>query len=192
MKIKMKKIAFSSLVLATMVAFSACNSNTSNKSEDTAEVAEEQNEETVADSLEDDTEFAVVAADGGMMEVQLGELAQTNAASADVKKFGKMMVDDHSKANTELKTLAQQKNITLPMALSDEKKKKYDELAAKKGAEFDKAYVDFMVEDHKKDISEFEEAAKDAKDPDVKSWAAGKVPTLKHHLEEVEKIDAKM
>jgi putative membrane protein len=190
MKLIMKKITLSSMVVASMLLFSACSNN---KSDDTKEVAEEQNEQKLDDTnLEDDSEFAVAAADGGMLEVQLGELAQTNGASADVKKFGETMVKDHSKANEELKALAQQKNITLPMSLSDDKQKKYDDLSKKKGADFDKAYASYMVDDHKEDISEFEEAAKDAKDPEVKSWAAGKVPTLKHHLEMAEALkDAK-
>ncbi|NIJ55826.1 DUF4142 domain-containing protein [Dyadobacter arcticus] len=186
----MKKITLSTLALAAMMAFSSCNNN---KAEDSKEVAEEQNEETLDETkLEDDSEFAVAAADGGMMEVKLGELAQSNAASADVKKFGETMSKEHGKANDELKALAGKKSITLPMALSDARQKDYDDLAAKKGEEFDKAYISFMVDDHKKDISEFEEAAKDAKDADVKTWAAGKVPTLKHHLEMAEAIhDAK-
>lgn len=185
----MKKITLSILMAATIMAFTACNSN---KTEDSKEIAEEQNEAKLdTTALEDDSEFAVAAADGGLMEVQLGELAQKNAASADVKKFGEMMVKDHSKASEELKTLAAQKNITLPTMLSDDKQKKYDDLAAKKGAEFDKAYISFMVDDHKEDISEFEEASKDAKDPDVKAWAGGKIATLKHHLEMAEAIDKK-
>jgi putative membrane protein len=190
MKLIMKKITLTSFVLASMLLFSACDSN---KSEDTKDVAEEQNEQKLDDtSLEDDSEFAVAAADGGMMEVQLGELAQTNATSADVKKFAKTMAEEHGKANEELKALAQLKNITLPMSLSDDKQKKYDDLSKKKGTEFDKAYISYMVDDHKEDVSEFEEAAEDAKDAEVKSWAAGKVPTLKHHLEMAEALnDAK-
>lgn len=180
----MKKITLSAMVIALAITFSACNNT---KTEDSKEVAEEQNEAKLdTTALDDDSEFAVDAADGGMMEVKLGELAQTNAASAEVKKFGKTMADDHGKAGDELKALAGKKNITLPMALSDEKQKKYDDLAKKKGKEFDEAYVSFMVDDHKEDIDEFEEAAKDAKDPEVKSWAAGKLPTLKHHLEMAE------
>ncbi|MHA4737968.1 DUF4142 domain-containing protein [Dyadobacter sp. MSC1_007] len=180
----MKKITLSAMMIALSVAFFACNNT---KTEDSTEVAEEQNEAKLdTTALEDDSEFAVAAADGGMMEVKLGELAQTNAASADVKKFGKTMVDDHGKAGEELKALAQKKNFSLPAALSDDKQKKYDDLAKKKGKEFDEAYVSFMVDYHKEDISEFEEAAKDAKDPDVKAWAAGKIPTLKHHLEMAE------
>lgn len=185
----MKKIKFSIMLIAAVMSFAACNSQ---KTEDTTEVAEEQNEAKLdTTDLEDDAEFAVAAADGGMMEVQLGELAQKNAASAEVKKFGETMMTDHSKASEELKTLAAQKNITLPAMLSNEKQKKYDDLAKKKGAEFDKAYMSFMVDDHKEDISEFEEAAKEAKDPDVKAWAQGKVPTLKHHLEMAEALHKK-
>ncbi|PSL25641.1 DUF4142 domain-containing protein [Dyadobacter jiangsuensis] len=185
----MKKIAWSILMAATVVTFTNCNNT---KTEDSKEVAEEQNEAKLdTTALEDDSEFAVAAADGGLMEVQLGELAQKNAASADVKKFGEMMMKDHSKAGEELKTLAAQKNITLPAMLSDDKQKKYDDLAGKKGKDFDKAYISFMVDDHKEDISEFEEAAKDAKDPDVKAWAEGKLPTLKHHLEMAQAIDKK-
>jgi putative membrane protein len=186
MKVKMKKITLSALVLATMMAFTACNSN---KADDSKDVAEEQNEQKLDDTtLEDDSEFAVDAADGGLMEVRLGDLAQTNASSAAVKEFGATMSKEHGMANDELKALAAKKNITLPTSLSDDKQKKYDDLAAKKGADFDKAYISFMVDDHKEDISEFEEAAKDAKDPEVKSWAAGKVPALKHHLEMAEAI----
>lgn len=189
MKTIMKQTTWSALMIASVMAFTACNSN---KTEDTKEVAEEQNEAKLdTTQLEDDAEFAVAAADGGLMEVQLGELAQKNAASAEVKKFGQTMATDHSKASEELKTLASQKNITLPTMLSNEKQKKYDDLAKKQGAEFDKAYISFMVDDHKEDIDEFEEAAKEAKDPDVKAWAQGKLPTLKHHLEMAEALNKK-
>ena len=177
----MKKLTFSALIIASMMTFSACNSN---KSEDSKEVAEEQNEAKFEDTkVEDDTEFAVDAADGGMIEVKLAELAKTNGSSKTVKDFADMMIKDHGKANEELKALAQQKNITLPMSVSEDKQKDYDDLAKKKGKDFDKAYAAYMVDDHKEDIEDFEKAAKDGKDPEVKAWAAGKVPTLQHHLE---------
>ena len=177
----MKKITLSTLVLAAILSFSSCNSK---KAEDTKEVAEEQNEQKLEDTVvEDDSKFAVAAADGGMMEVKLGELAQSKGSSPSVKDFGKTMVADHGKANDELMELAKQKNITLPAALSDDKQKDYDDLAKKTGKDFDKAYASFMVDDHEKDVKEFEKAAKDCKDADIKSWAGGKVPTLQHHLE---------
>ena len=82
-------------------------------------------------------------------------------------------------------------SVLFTTACTYDKQKKYDDLAKKKGAEFDKAYISFMVDDHKEDISEFEEAAKEAKDPDVKAWAEGKLPTLKHHLEMAEALNKK-
>lgn len=185
----MKKITLSAFLIASLLSFSACNSN---KSEDSKEVAEEQNEkkmdDTPMEALEDDSKFAVAAADGGMIEVKLAELAATNASSQVVKDFAKNMVSDHSKANEELKALAQQKNITLPMALSDDKQKDYDDLAKKQGKDFDKAYASYMVDDHDEDVKEFEKAAKDCKDAELKAWAGGKVPTLQHHLEMAKKM----
>lgn len=182
----MKKILLSTMLIASMMAFTSCNSN---KTEDSKEVAEDQNEQKFEDTkVEDDTEFAVAAADGGMFEVKLGELAQTNGSAASVKEFGKKMATDHGKANEELISLAKQKNISLPMALSDDKQKKVDDLASKKGKDFDKAYASLMVDDHQEDIEDFQEAAKDAKDPEIKSWAAEKVPTLQHHLEMAKKM----
>jgi putative membrane protein len=150
---------------------------------DSKEVAEDQNEEKFDDTkVDEDAEFAVAAADGGLLEVQLGQLAVSKGSSEAVKKLGQSMVDDHSKANGELKTLAGQKNITLPATLSDKSQKHYDELSEKSGADFDKAYAKFMVEDHKDDIDAFKKEADKGNDPDLKSWAAGKISVLEHHL----------
>lgn len=182
----MKKIVLSSMIIASMMAFSSCNSN---KSEDSKEVAEDLNEQKFdSTKIEDDTEFAVEVADEGLLEVKLGELAQTNGASSAVKEFGKMMVTAHSKANEELTALASQKNISLPLSLSADNQKKVDELTSKKGKDFDKAYAALMVDDHKDDLEEFQEAAKEGIDPEVKAWAAGKVATLQQHLEKAQAL----
>ena len=167
--------------VAVALSLSACNQK---HSDDSKEVAEEQNETKFEDSnKEDDTEFAVAAADGGMLEVKLGQLAQTNASSSQVKEFGQSMINDHSKANEELMALAQQKNISLPQTLSDKNQKKYDDLLEKKGEEFDKAYTKFMVDDHEDDVDEFKKEADKGNDMEIKAWASGKVSTLEHHLE---------
>ena len=106
-----------------------------------------------------------------------------------MKEFAQTMIDDHSKANEELKTLAQSKNITLPTTLSEENQEHYNDIAEKSGAEFDQAYCDFMVKDHKDDLDKFKKAADKAEDPDLKSWAAGKVPVLEHHLSMAEGME---
>jgi putative membrane protein len=177
----MKRITTILLSSTLMLTLGACNKK---HSDDSTKVAERQNEaKFVNANNEKDTEFAVAAADGGMLEVQLGQLAQTNGTSSKVKEFGKSMIQDHSKANDELKALAQQKNITLPQKLSDKNQKKYNDLSEKRGTEFDKAYTKFMVDDHEDDIDEFKKEAEKGDDAEIKSWASGKVTTLEHHLE---------
>lgn len=155
---------------------------------DSTEIAEDRNEETLSNDADDDADFAVEAADGGLMEVELGTLALSKASSPEVKKFAQMMVDEHTKANNELKALAQQKSITLPTVMGNEHQRKVDNLREKTGAEFDKDYIDLMVRDHKDDIDEFEDQAEDGKDPELKSWASSKVVALRHHLQEAERV----
>src|SRR5690242_1834771 len=107
-----KRSTLNVLFLTMLILTFACNTK---KNEDSKDIAEDQNAAKFDESnREKDTEFAVDAADGGMMEVQLGQLVQTNGSNAQVKAFGQMMIDDHSKANDELKSLAAQKNISLP------------------------------------------------------------------------------
>lgn len=146
---------------------------------------------SAANSLSDqDKKFADGAARGGLMEVMMGELASTNASNKSIKSLGEMMVKDHRSVNEELKKWASAKGYNLPTALDTEKQKKYDDLKAKKGIEFDQAYSDLMVEDHKKDIAEFKKESSDGKEASLKSFASKTLPTLEHHLMESEKAKA--
>lgn len=137
-------------------------------------------------------DFATGAATGGMEEVELGNMAMQKGKSQAVKDFGKMMVDDHTKANNELKDLAAKKNIDLPASLTDDQKKDVDMLSKKSVADFDKTYVDMMVADHKKDIAEFKDAQGKVSDNDIKSFATNTLPTLQKHLDAIQNIKAKM
>lgn len=164
---------------ALMVATIACEP----KKTDSKEIAEEQNEQKLDDTkVEKDAEFATTAADGGLLEVRLGELAQQNGNADVVKRLGKAMVDEHTKSNQELASLAAQKNISLPQALSEKNQEKFNDLAEKTGTDFDEAYTDFMVKDHKDDLDAFKKEAEDGNDPEIQSWASGKIQTLEHHL----------
>ena len=120
---------------------------------------------------------------GGLMEVELGRVATQNGASDAIKQFGQRMVDDHSKANEELMSLASGKGITLPTALDDKHRKDVTKLSALTGAAFDRAYAKMMQSDHKKDVSEFEKQSARGADPDVKAFASKTLPTLKEHLQ---------
>jgi putative membrane protein len=123
------------------------------------------------------------AAMGGMAEVEVGQLASDKAQSDSVKQFAKRMVTDHGKMNDELKTLAQNKNISLPSDSGAKHKATKERLAKLSGAAFDKAYMQEMLTDHRKDVGEFQKQSRTAKDPDVKAWAAKTLPTLEEHLQ---------
>ncbi len=140
----------------------------------------------------DTKDFAKDAAEGGMMEVQLGNIAQKNSATQAVKDFGKMMVDDHTKINDNLKSLASRKNVDLPTTVTTKQQKDIDDLSKKTGADFDKAYVSMMIDDHKKDISDFKKAGDKIKDPDFKTFVMNSLPTLQKHLDAIENIKKKM
>lgn len=165
------------------------------KQEDPKEVAEEANEEkfedTANDSLADDSDYLIKATEVDMKEIELGKLAQTKSTNADVKAFGKMLVDEHTKASAETKALAAKKNITLPATATDKVQDAYKELNEKTGVDFDKAFADKMVDGHEKTIEKIEEAAEKAKDPDVRMWAANTLPTLRKHLEEAKALKVK-
>ena len=135
-----------------------------------------------------DRHFMDKAAQGGMAEVELGQLAQQNAQNADVKAFAQRMVTDHSKANDQLKQLASQQGVSLPTTLDAKDQATKDKLSKLHGAEFDKAYMQDMVKDHKKDVAEFKHEANMAKTPALKDWASQTLPTLESHLQEAEKV----
>lgn len=139
-----------------------------------------------------DGHFVQEAAVGGLMEVQLGRIAQNKAASDDVKRFGQRMVADHGRANERLKTVATQEGIPVPDTLPPEKKKAVDQLAGLSGAAFDKAYMAHMVEDHREDVATFQREAGKSGDTPVKQFAAETLPTLREHLELAEATAAKV
>ena len=139
-----------------------------------------------------DLAFMNDAAPGGMAEVELGKLAAAKAQNAEVKIFGQKMVEDHSKANEELKQLAAQKKVTLPPDVMPKHKEIMDKLSKLSGADFDKEYVKAMVEAHEKDVAAFENVSKTAADADVKAFATKRLPSLKMRLEMIKGMAAKM
>jgi putative membrane protein len=181
----MKTVLFSAL-FAVGLGLMACNNN-SDKHQDPVDSASVVNKEVKA-VQPDASNFAVTAANGGMMEVELGKIAEDHAISPRVKAFGAMMVKDHSEANATLKGIAGTLNIALPDSVSDDTRKEIDKMKMKKGKDFDKEYVSMMVDDHKKDISEFKKCAANCSDSTIKSFAANTLPVLEKHLESIEAI----
>jgi len=135
-----------------------------------------------------DRKFIMKAAEGGMAEVELGQLASQRASDPQVKQFAERMVADHSKANDQLKQIASGKNVTLPTDVPAAEKREHDRLAKLSGAQFDREYMSHMTSDHKKDTSLFRSTAKSAKDSDVKQFASTTLPTLEEHLQMAQSI----
>ena len=137
-----------------------------------------------------DKTFVQKAAVGGLAEVEMGKLAQQKGSSDQVKQFGSRMVEDHSKANDELKQIASSKGMTLPTDLDAKHKSKMDKMQKLSGAQFDRAYMDDMVADHKEDVADFKKQASSGKDSDLKAFAAKTLPTLQDHLKMAQSTDA--
>jgi putative membrane protein len=130
---------------------------------------------------EKDYKFVKEAAKGGMSEVELGNLAKEKGISQSVKDYGNRMVRDHSKANDELKQIASTKGATLPAEPSHGERSTMDKLQKTSGTDFDRAYADAMVKDHRTDVKEFQDAAQNADDPEIKAFAQKTLPTLQEH-----------
>jgi putative membrane protein len=138
-----------------------------------------------------DKKFLKEAADGGLSEVELGKLAVEKASDENVRKFGQRMVDDHSKANEELKQLAASKGVDLPTVPGLKNRILRSHLSKKSGASFDQAYMADMVKDHKEDVAAFQRESNSAKDSDVKNFASKTMPTLKDHLKNAQEVAPK-
>lgn len=135
-----------------------------------------------------DTEFAKMAARGGLAEVKLGQLAEEKGTAQTVKDFGKRMVADHSKADDDLKTAASSDKIALPTEMSAKDQAAYDRLSKLSGEAFDRAYARDMVRDHSADVAEFRLESKGGKDAAIKDFAAQKLPTLEDHLKQAREM----
>ncbi len=139
-----------------------------------------------------DKQFIADVAKGNRAEVELGRMVAAKAQDPDVKHFAQMMVKDHTKALNELEKLAHSKNVTLPNDLPDDAKSLEGKLANETGKQLEKDYMDSMVQDHQKDVKEFQEASQNVQDPDVKEWAGKTLPTLQKHLEIAQQVDSKL
>lgn len=204
----MKKTAAS--LIALSIVFFSCNNASKNSTETTDSSGQTSMDSGNAGNRMQDSgsainrnlpsvkadaasvDFFPKAADGGMAEVQQGQIAQQKASSQWVKDFGTMMVNDHSAANDKLKALASQRNITLPSSIGQKNQKMIDDLNKKSGKEFDRAYINAMVKDHQEDIKEFEEASKMVTDNDVKSFIDNTLPTLHTHLDSAKAIQKRL
>ena len=190
---------FLPIAIATiLLIFSACNNtgNTTANAGDTLSTdssnvpgidhtAVPKDSGTMASAMPVDTAdkaFLIKAASGGMLEVYLGSLAEDSAKSARVKQFGGMMVKDHTDANSNLKSIIKQLQVSIPDSMMAEHTQHKMGLEKIKAVAFDKAYMKMMIEDHKEDIADFKKAAK-SNNTLIKNFATQTLPVLNKHLD---------
>ena len=131
----------------------------------------------------DDRTFLEKAAVGGKAEVELGQLALERAQNDQVKQFAQRMVTDHSQANSDLVSMGDKMSITLPTEHDKENQDTKNRLSKLNGAKFDKEYMKAMVDDHQKDVNDFQKESSSAINSDVKAFASKTLPTLQQHLD---------
>jgi putative membrane protein len=133
--------------------------------------------------------FVEKAAEGNLAEVELGKLAQQKSSDSKVKDFAQQMITDHSKANDQLKPIADSASVKWPSNLTGESKTLYDRLEKLSGNQFDRLYIRSMVEDHKKDVQEYKAETKQVKDPQLKSYVDQTLPIIEQHLTHAESVN---
>jgi len=143
-------------------------------------------------SATSDQTFLKGAVEGGLAEVELGQLAVEKSSNEDVKSFAQHMVEDHGKANEDLKQLASQKGVSLPSEPSAKQKANKERLSKLSGDEFDRAYMSDMLKDHRTDIAAFEQESDSGMDSDIKKFASQALPTLREHLKQAESVTGKI
>lgn len=136
-----------------------------------------------------DRQLMETMARAGIAEVEVGKIAESNAANPDVKKFARQMVEDHGKANRELEELAAKKGVKLPTEPDAGQRERIADVKGQSGAAFDQAYVDdAAIKDHLAAKELFEKTAKNAEDLDLRAYAQKNLPVIDHHLEMAKQI----
>lgn len=192
-------LAGSFLLMITLVGCSSeTNTNATNSNREMNN-ATPGNTNSVADTSSSpveskmtDSDFLKAMAISAVSQVELGKLASTKATDPGVKEFAQMMVTEHAKALEELKALASTLKVTVRTEVDSSRNFAMDSFRKRAGAEFDKAYVDAMVDVHEATVADFDSKAKDAADPDLKAFAAKTLPTLRLHREQITAIQARL
>ena len=180
------------VLLLMCLLFPSCKQNDKTPDGNNTEVQSDTVAATPTADSDSDKSFLADAAIVNMEEIDLGKLAQEKGVSKDVKDFGKMMVDGHTKSLNELKDLAAQKGIILPTEISEKGKAAKEELTNADAKSFDKLYASKMVDGHKETIAKFETERDNGSDAEIKAWAAKTLPDLQMHLDHALMVQQKL
>ena len=192
-------------VLAFSIALSACHTAT----KDSSKVADSANQKTIAQTdsaskaqmktadstvnshkglQEDASKFLVKSYEAGMYEIQLSKLAATNGLAADVKKLAADLVTSHTAINSKISAIAASANFVLPAAVNADHQKDLQDMTGLSGAEFDKKYINTIVDGHEKSVSDYKDAYKNLGPSDTRNFAAETLPKIEDHLAMAKKV----
>ena len=166
----------------------ACGDGNRNDTASTPPAAGTEGAAGTAGAANIDRDFIEDQLADGHAEVQLGQLVQQRAMRPEVKEFGQMIVRDHEKAGAELKQIASKHNVQIGEGEKNEHNDLHERLSKLKGAEFDREYIEAMVEEHEEAVNEVERQAENADNPEIRQWAQKTLPTLRQHLERAQQI----
>jgi putative membrane protein len=180
----MKKVWLSAIGVCAIMAFTACESSETKKdTQDATEVAEEKNDEKFDSSgAEKTADYVVQAAAGNLAEIELAKTAQTKSADAEIKKMSGELIAAHTALLGEVKALAASKNISVPAAADEECVNKVKDLNETKAEDFNKKWLDVMIDKHEKTIDKYESIQSKTDDAELKSWVTATIPKVKEHL----------
>jgi putative membrane protein len=194
-------------VAVTLACNTAPRNDTAESREDASTTANRTDSEAVGTAGdENNREWVAASMDANMAEIELGRMAQNQAASAEVKQFAQMMVTDHSKALDELKPIAGRQGTPAVAQMNEDNRELRDRLSKLRGQEFDREYMRAMIDSHENVINHLQtranedrfgdnkgqttpERTDDAVAMQINQWAAKTLPTARHHLEEARRIN---
>lgn len=179
---KNNRMKFKEVILCTLMIAASCAAIYTLSS---SLIAKEEKLTTLSPM---ETKFIQEAAGAGMAEMKLAELGGRKAESRETKAFAMMITRDHGVAHTELNELAVKKGVTLPGEMDAGKVDTLKKLEAAEGKAFDRMFLTEMVKCHGMDIKNFQTAAKEAKDQDLKMFVGKTLPTLVAHHEAALKL----
>ena len=136
--------------------------------------------------------FLEKAAEGQQIEISLGQLAVQRAVNERVKDFGQQMVEEHKKGSQQVEQLAMKDGVQLSPGVSEERKEKVNKLSQLSGHAFDRAYMDYILEDHETIVDEFQRRVENMQDKDIKQWIASILPALQNHREKARQVKYKL
>lgn len=176
------------LALAAMCGFAAAQSS-SGKMDNNMAANHMTNTANPSALSMADKHFVMEAAQGDKAEVELGKLAEQKTTNPEVKQFAERMIHDHTQNDDQLKKVAADTGITLPMGLSAKDQALKEKLSGLSGEQFDRTYMQNMVTNHTQDVAAFKHESMDGKDSAVKNYASESLPTLESHLKEARHIE---